>query len=76
MADTTPNNALDEVAIHHPVDVAIIEIAGIAERFDNYGEFRAELVAMRERIRTIVSEGVRTIAKNKAKEDAKADAKK
>jgi hypothetical protein len=39
---------------------AIIEIAGIAERFDNFGEFRAELVGM--------SEGIITIAKNKAKQ--------
>lgn len=66
MADT--NNALDEVVLENPVDAAIIEIAGIAERFDNFGEFRAELVGM--------SEGILTIAKNKAKQDAKDAAKK
>ncbi len=66
MADTNPTAPApnDDVVIADPVEMAIIEIASVAQRFDNYGEFRAELIGM--------SSGL--IALNKSKQAAR-DAK-
>ncbi len=71
MADPTKDapaeNAEEQGIITDPVEMAIIEIAAIAERYDNYGEFRANLKNL--------SDGLYEIAKGKTAESTKAKPK-